>query len=75
MARRNLHIDEAKARAAIEHHARECEKELRLAAFAEVEPLYGDSGAGIAHGLRRLAAYSAEQAFAAARHLTQKEST
>jgi hypothetical protein len=52
-----------KAQAAIAYHAAECLKALELAAFAEHEPLYLD-GAGMATSLRKLAAYSAEQAFA-----------
>lgn len=55
----------AQARAAIVHHAQECEKSLRLAAFAEGEGALPS----IAPGLRKLAAYSAEQAFAWARHI------
>lgn len=53
----------SRARDAIAYHAAECLKALELAAFAEHEPLYLD-GAGMATSLRKLAAYSAEQAFA-----------
>lgn len=60
---------EGQARDAIVFHAKECEANLRLANFAENEPLYGDSGVGIADGLRKLAAYSAAQAFSAASRL------
>lgn len=59
-------------RAAIEFHARECERQLRLAVFAESEPLYGLGGPSIARGLRLLAADSSAQAFALSRSLFER---
>ena len=48
------------ARAGICHQARECEDALRLAAFADSEPMLGS---GMAESLRRLAAYHSDQAY------------
>jgi hypothetical protein len=51
-------------RSVIEHAGRECETALRLAQFAEGEATLSN---GIATGLRKLAAYHSENAFAASK--------
>lgn len=48
---------------AIVSKAIECEKCLRLADFAETAPEYGDSGARIGEGMRRMAAMYSNEAF------------
>ena len=47
----------------IENAAKECETCCRLAAFAEGEYAYGYAREAIAAGLRKLAAYHAQNAF------------
>lgn len=49
-----------RARVGILHHATQCESALRLAAFADSEPMLGDR---LSRGLRRLAEASSEHAF------------
>lgn len=70
-ARAKLHAVAAvkpdqQARDAIVHHGIECEKTLRLAAFARAEQNLGDK---IADGLVKLAAFYSYHAFQWARHI------
>lgn len=58
----NAAIQQETLRKAIEHSARECEKCVRLAQFADSEPCYPEK---MGEGLRKLAIYHAENAFAA----------
>lgn len=71
-ARAALHVvaeattPDQQARDAILHHGIECEKTLRLAAFARAEQNLGDK---IADGLVKLAAFYSYHAFQWARHI------
>ena len=55
------------AMSGIVHHAKECERALSCADFAESEPALGTA---VGSSFRKLAAYHSENAFSWARHLT-----
>ena len=50
------------AKAGIVFHAKKCEEALRLSAFADSQTVFYSTGMG--EGLRKLAAYHSEQAWA-----------